>query len=126
MAEYRRGQGSDALPQGAASSLNRLLPRGGADQAGYQDNTVPVEFARDSEPDVDEDDKGYSENLQVLLSPPDAGYRSSVMPKDRPNRVPRYVVRHLPTLMAAARQPDAPPAVRAIFNATLRYLESES
>ena len=122
MAEYRRGQGPDALPQGAASTLNRITPA----NAAYQDNTVPVEFARDNEPDVDEDDGGLNENMQVLVSPPYAGYRSQLMSKARPYRVPRYVVRHLPTLFAASRQPDAPPTLRAMFNAIIRYMDSES
>ena len=122
MAEYRRGRGPNALPQGAASTINRLTPA----DAGYQDNTVPVTFARENAPDIDDDDTGASENMQVLLSPPDAGYQSPLMAKERQTRVPRYVVRHLPTLMAAARQPDAPPALRAMFNSVLRYLDNES
>lgn len=121
MAEYRRGQGPNALPQGAAKKLNVRTPPAGA----YQDMDIPIEFAPDTQPDVDEDDSHYDENMQVLLSPPDPGYRRAVMPRDRPNRVPRYVVRNLPVLMAASRDPSAPPALRALYKATLRQLEME-
>ena len=122
MAEYRRGQGPNALPQGAATALNRFQP----DKAGYQDMDIPVEFAPGNEPDEpDEGDGGYSENMQVLLSAPDAGYRARLMPRESPTRVPRYVVRHLPTLMAAARMPDAPPTLRALFNAVVEYMDRE-
>lgn len=123
MPEYRRGTGPDALPQGAATRLNRTTPRITAANAGYQDNTVPVQWAGGEEPE--EDDKGLSDNMQVLLSPPDEGYRPPVMPRERPNRVPRYVVRHLPTMFAASRMPDAPPTLRAMFNAIVRQLETE-
>ena len=122
MAVYRRGTGQDALPQGAASRLNRMTP----DQAGYQDNTVPVQWARGNEPEEEGDEAGLSENMQVLLSPHDAGYRPPVMAKQRPTRVPRYVVRHLPTLYAAAQLPDAPPTLRGMFNAIVRYMENEA
>jgi hypothetical protein len=126
MPEYRRGTGPDALPQGAATRLNALTPRMRPEDAGYQDNTVPVQWARGNEPDMDEgDDAGLSENMQVLLSPHDVGYRAPVMSKQRPNRVPAYVVRHLPEALAASRMPDAPPALRAMFNSTIRYLENE-
>ena len=123
MAEYRRGTGPNALPQGAASRLNRMTP----DQAGYQDNTVPVQWARGNQPEEpDEDDGGLSENMQVLLSQHDTGYRPPLMAKQRATRVPRYVVRHLPTLYAASRLPDAPPTLRGMFNAVVRYMENEA
>jgi hypothetical protein len=47
------------------------------------------------------------------------------MPKERPGRVPRYVIRHLPQLMAAARDPSAPPTLIAIKNSIIRHLEAE-
>ena len=120
MAEYRRGQGPNALPQGAATGLNARTPP----NAAYQDMEIPVEFARDNEPDLEEDDSRYDENMQVLLSPPDAGYKPPAM-RDRAGRVPRYVVRHLPELMMAAQQPDAPPTLRALYRKVVRDLEAE-
>ena len=120
MAEVQRGEGPNALPFGAATALNRAQPSASA----FQTDEIPIQFAPDT--DADELPTGsLGENMDVLLSDPDEGYRERLMARDRPGRVPRYIVRHLPTLMAAARNPDAPPTIRAFYNAIVRQLEAE-
>ena len=120
MAEVQRGEGPNALPFGAATALNRAQPSASA----FQTDEIPIQFAPDT--DADELPTGsLGENMDVLLSDPDEGYRERLMARDRSGRVPRYIVRHLPTLMAAARNPDAPPTIRAFYNAIVRQLEAE-
>src|SRR3972149_4315890 len=120
MAEVQRGEGPDALPFGAATSLNRAQPSATASQA----DETPIQFAPDT--DADELPTGsLGENMDVLLSDPHEGYRERLMARDRPGRGPPYIVRPLPTLMAAARNPDAPPTIRAFYNAVVRQLEAE-
>lgn len=125
MAEYRQGTGPNRLPQGGAAQASAATPPAAAFEAtdpNAPGSEVPVMYA----PEVEDEDPGpLTESMDVLLSPPDPDYRASAVPKDRQGRVPRYVVRHLPQLMAAARDPDAPPAVRAIYNAVARQLEME-
>ena len=122
--EYRRGSGSNALPQGGASQVNAAQPaRDDMNDPAIAE--VPVEYAPGEDDPIENDDSHDSENMQVLLQDPDPGYRSTLLPKDRAGRVPRYVVRHLPQLMAAVKDPDAPPTLRALYNATLRHLEME-
>lgn len=117
---FRRGQGSEALPYGAAARLNRAAPS----RAAFQDEEIPIEFARDV-PEEDLPKASLSEDLDILLSDPDPRYRAAAVPRDRPNRVPRYVVRHLLTLATAAKMPDAPPTLRAYYRAIVRALEAE-
>jgi hypothetical protein len=74
-----------------------------------------VIYAPREEDPVDENDGGLSENMQILSAPPDPGFSPNPM---RPmGRVPRSVVRNLPVLMAAARDPEAPRAIKAIYKA---------
>jgi len=86
---------------------------------------IPVSFARDNEPEMEEDDTRENENMQVLMSPPDAGYRNSVIPKGRPGRVPTYVVRNLQRLRTQANNPEAPVLLKAALNYYLWELERE-
>lgn len=119
MAEYRQGVGPQRLPQGAAKTLNQAQPS--PDSFGE----IPVQFAPPADAEVDyADDSREDEDMQVLLSEPDAGYMPPAV-APRQGKVPRYVVRHLPSLMAAATQPDAPPTLRALYRATIRQLEDE-
>ena len=85
---------------------------------------IPVQFApgeADAIPDTDEGD----ETLDALMAAPFEGFRRAAVPNQRPGRLPKYVVRNLPLLMAAARDPEAPPTIRALYRATIRHLEQE-
>lgn len=93
--------------------------------AELQNMDIPVVFAPGEEEQIDNDDSGLDETMQALLSPPIEGYRPPAVPVRRPGKLPRYVVRNLPLLMAAAKDPEAPPTVRALYRATLRHLEQE-
>ena len=119
MAEYRRGSGPDALPQGAASALNAAA----APPIEAANADIPVVFAPGEEDPIPDDDKGLDEDQQVLVEGPYAGFRAQ--PKDRAGRVPRSVVRHLPQLQAAARDPSAHPTLRAYYVSVVRNLEIE-
>lgn len=121
MAEYRRGQGPNALPQGEATRLNEATP----DELALESPDIPVIFAPGRDDPVPDDDSDLNEDLQILAAPPDPRYKGSVVPKERPGRIPKYVVRHLAEFRAAATAPDAPPSLRALFNATIRHLDDE-
>lgn len=123
MAEYRRGQGPNALPQGAATSLNEAQPD--LDALALENMDVPVQYGKGDGLPIPDDDSGVSDDLSILLAPPNPNYTKRVLPKERQGRVPKYVVRHLPQFRAAATAPDAPPTLRALYNATLRQLEEE-
>lgn len=120
MAEYRQGVGANRLPQGAAGGLNRATPSFDI----TENSEIPVEYA-DAEPERPLDTRGQSENKQVLLQPPNPGFAGTAVPQDRAGRVPRYIVRHLPQLSVAVKDPTAPPALRAIYAAIVRQLELE-
>lgn len=128
MAEYRRGTGPNALPYGGAGDVNQATPptedvAGTPLDAGAE---VPVQFAPgEADDNIPDDDNGLDEDTQVLLDHPNPDYQASMFPKDRAGRVPRYVVRHLPELMAAVRDPNAPPALLALYRAIIRQLEAE-
>jgi len=127
MAEFRRGQGPNALPQGGAAQVNASTPAA-EDLAGTPlepGGDIPVVYARGEADPVSNDDNGLSEEAQVLLAPPNPGFAPSLMSAQGAGRVPRYVVRHLPILMAAARDPEAPVTIRALYNAVVRRLEAE-
>ena len=127
MAEYRRGRGPDALPQGAATQLNAANP-GAEDYSGTPMEPfgaeVPVQFAPDAEEPLPED-RTLSENMQILTAPPNPQFAPPFMSKRRMGRVPQTVVRSLPLLMAASRDPEAPAALRALYRRTVRDLEDE-
>ena len=125
MAEYRRGTGPQALPQGGAAAINAAQPpAAGPDQFTMGPGSeVPVEFA--SGPEVPDDERGLSENLQIMLGDPDPGYQPPLINEGRKGRLPQHIVRNLPALQAAAKAPDAPPALRAIYNMSIRQLELE-
>lgn len=116
--KFRRGTGPNALPQGAAAALNRAQPN-----FALENTDIPVDFSGDIPDEVEE--APANENMEVLLGDPDPAYRPAVTPRDRAGQVPRYIVRHLPQMMAAVRDPDAPPTLRAVYNAVLRQLENE-
>ena len=116
-AEFQRGEGSDALPYGAAALINRNMPN-----FALENEDIPVEFATRDD-DVVEDPMDGDDDLGVLLAPPDPRFRPQ--PKDREGRLPRYVVRHLPQLQAAQRDPNAHPTLRAYYMSIVRNLERE-
>ena len=120
MAEYRRGQGPNALPQGGAAQVNRQTPR-----PAPLETQVPVQYAPEGDVAIPDEIPGASETKQVLLQGPHPRFEPSEIPLDRAGRVPRYVVRHLPQLAATAKDPMAPPALRAMYAAVLRQLELE-
>ena len=126
---YRQGVGPNRLPQGAATALNAQpqprQQRPAATPPELENDDIPIEYAQGEDEPVPNDDNGLSEEMQVLLEPPNPQYRGRVMPKDREGRVPRYVVRHLPQLMAASKDPSAHPTLRAYYNSIVRHLEQE-
>lgn len=116
--KFRRGQGPNALPQGAAAALNRAQPN-----FALENQDIPVEFATPQDDIVPDEAFDDDDDLGVLLADPDP--RFSPTPKDRAGRIPRYVVRHLPQLQAAQRDPNAHPTLRAYYLSIVRNLERE-
>ena len=126
MAEYRRGTGPDALPQGGASQANAATPAPSDYGALALENTdVPVQYAPGEADAIPGDDSGLADDKQILLDEPDPGYEKSAVPRERQGRIPKYTVRHLAQFRAAATAPDAPPGLRALYNATIRQLDEE-
>lgn len=123
MAEYRQGTGPNRLPQGGASAVNEATP--GFDELALESPDVPVQYGPGQGLPIPDDDSGVGDDMSILLAPPNPGYTARAVPKERQGKVPKYVVRHLPQFRAAATAPDAPPALRALYNATLRHLEEE-
>ena len=123
MAEYRQGVGPERLPQGGATQLNANAPQ--AAEETFQAEEIPVLFAPGEDDPIPNDDNGLDEDTQILLEGPDPGYQPRLIARDRPGRVPRYVVRHLPQLMAAVKDPNAPVTLRALYRALVRQLEDE-
>lgn len=122
MAEYQRGTGPDALPQGEATALNAAQPEF-TDPAIPDD--IPVEFVPAQGTPIPNDDTGLGDDAAILVDHPDPDYTRSVFSNERTGRVPTYVVRHLPTLLAAAADPHAPPTIIGLKNSVIRYLEDE-
>lgn len=123
MADIRRGTGPDALPQGAASQLNAaaIPPQPGMLEGPGAE--VPVEFAKRA--DVEDESLGpLSENMEILLGQPNPGYQPPAV-ADIPQRMPRRIVQSLPLLQAIARNPDSPPAAKAMYRWAVRRLEQE-
>ena len=126
---FQQGVGPERLPQGAATALNEGAPPAAEpiDISGtpLEQDDIPVVYAPDrDDDDLDSDDTDLDEDTQILAEAPDPNFRPAVV-QERPGKLPKYIVRHLPHLMAAARQPDAPPTVRALRNAVIRQLERE-
>ena len=117
MAEYQRGSGPNALPQGGASQVNAATP-----PPDLENTDIPVEY--DTSPEgVPAKLGGLDEDSQVLTEPPYDGFK--VPPKDRQGRLPTYVVRHSGQLQAAARDPSAHPTLRAYYRRMARDMEIE-
>jgi len=120
VAEYRRGApsvspGNQQLPFGAASAANAAIPTPAAPIA------PAIRSVPRSEPDPDA--QATTENMEILSAPPEPGYTPDPM---RPlGRVPRYVVRNLPSLMMAARDPEAPRSIKALYRAVVAEIEAE-
>lgn len=125
MPEYRQGTGPNRLPQGGAQQVNEAQPpkRDMVGELALENQDVPVMFAPGEEDPIDEG-PASSEDLEILLGDPDPGFTQPVVGRRR-GRVPQYTVRHIAQFRAAAMQPDAPPTLRALYNATIRHLEAE-
>lgn len=124
MAEYTKGTGTTQLPQGAASAANAAVPppEQGPDMQQGLPQDIPVEYSPPS--DVGGVDKRETENSQLLTGPGDPNFRPN--PASRGSgRVPAYVVRNLPLMAAAARDPEAPRFIKALYRATVARLEAE-
>ena len=127
MAEYRRGTGPNALPFGAATALNaQPQPRQQKEPPPVMENAeIPVEYAVGDEDFIPTDMNGMSEMKQLLLDAPYPEYQPSMFPNERSGRVPRKIVQSLPVLMVVAKDPSAPPMLRALYRATVRQLDAE-
>jgi len=126
MAEYRQGTGPDRLPQGGASQVNAATPtESDYGELALENTDVPVQYAPGEADAIPNDDSGLADDKQILLEDPDPGYEAQVIPKERKGRIPKYTVRHIAQFRAAATAPDAPPGLRALYNATIRQLDEE-
>ncbi len=123
MAEYRRGSGPNALPQGAATGLNAATPDPEA-QMLTENQHIPVQYAPQHDV-IPNDNSGLDENQDIMLDHPDPNYQPSLMTQNRPGKVPTYVVRHMPELLAATADPSAPPTLIALKRSIVRHLENE-
>lgn len=118
MAEYRRGSGPQQLPQGAASAVNAATP------SSYPQVNIPVQYATPADhPPLPPD--GQNDNMDILTAPPHPDYQPPLVAPTAPSVVPQSVVRNLPRLMAAARDPNAPQTVTALYKAIVWELERQ-
>jgi len=118
LAEYQRGSGPQQLPQGTASAVNAATP------SPAQPLDIPVQYAGPADhPPIPPD--GQNDNKDILTAPPHPGYVPPLVPQATPSQVPQSVVRNLPRLMAAARDPDAPETVKALYNAIVWELNRQ-
>jgi uncharacterized protein YfaA (DUF2138 family) len=121
VADVQRGApsiqpGQQQLPKGGASQVNAITPD------AYPD--IPVSFASAKDQIPDTPDETLSDNAQILVAPPNPQY-ASVLPRSVSNTVPDYVVRHLPRLMAAAKQDDAPATLKALYRNIIAQLDQQ-
>ena len=129
MAEYRRGTGPNALPQGGAAAINAAQPApqdilpSTTSGGGLPDGTeIPVEFGQPE----DDLDTGLSENMSILTGPADPAFKSTpIQTRKGPDRVPSHIVANMPILQAAARNPESPIAMTALYRFIARRLERE-
>lgn len=85
---------------------------------------IPVQYATAADhPPLPPD--GQNDNLDILTAPPHPGYEPPLVPRATPQQIPQSVVRNLPRLMAAARDPDAPESVKALYKALVWELERQ-
>lgn len=122
---YEKGQpsiapGSQQLPQGGATQANASVP---TPDPGMAMPDLPVIYAPREEDPIDNDDSKLSENMQILAAPPDPNWAPNPMKPMR--KVPQYVVRNLPLLMVAARDPEAPRAIKAMYRVAVAALEKQ-
>lgn len=121
---YEKGQpsiqpGSQQLPQGGASQANALA----SDPLADPMTNPPVIMAPREEDPITDDDLGNDDDLSILAAPPDPGWTPNPM---RPmGRVPKYVVRNLPQMMIASRDPEAPRSLKAMYKAIAAAVERE-
>ena len=121
---YRQGVGPNRLPQGAATQLNAATPPP-ARPPSADAPEIPVQYAQGEDDLLPDNDNGLSETKQILLDPPYPEYEPSLLPRQRTGRVPRSIVRSLPVLMMAVKDPSAPPMLRALYRAIVRQLDAE-
>jgi hypothetical protein len=82
---------------------------------------IPVEYGPPQP--VAEASMKESENLNLLTGPSDPSY--SPGPQSSPRKVARNIIRNLPMMAVAAKDPEAPPALRALFRALVARAEAE-
>jgi len=128
MAAIRKGQGPNALPQGAATQVNAATPPAAAfddELLGNMGAEIPVQFAQGEEDDSDLD-TGLSENMDILTGEADPGFRPPpIADQGTPSRAPTHAVRFLHILTAGARNPLSPVGMTALYKWFVRRLERE-
>lgn len=112
---YQRGAGRQQLEQGGATQANAGVP------SAQEPPDIAVEYAN-PEP-IASADLRDSENSQLLSSPADPNFRPS--PARGHGKVPRYILRNLPLLAVASKDPEAPVVLRAYYRALVARLEAE-
>ena len=123
MVEMQKGTGPDALPHGAATALNESAapPAAQPDLSAQPPAEIPVEYAT-APRESGAPDPSDSENLNLLTMPADPNFKP---PRQAPDRVPKRVIRNLPLIMEATKDPAAPRAVTALYRAIIDAVESE-
>lgn len=130
--EFKRDVGSgDPLAAGEATEVNDELAFGrvAEDQieqqsllegfeGGAAEQLPEVEYA-DDEPDYEPAD----EMEEILFADPE-GNRPMAKKANQP--VPKSVIRRLPLMSLAVRDPSTPPAVKAAYHLVLQRLEDEA
>lgn len=85
---------------------------------------IPVAYASpNDQPQLPPD--GQNDNIDILTAPPHPNFAPPNIPKSKPQQIPQSVVRNLPRLMAAAKDPDAPETVKALYAGIVWELERQ-
>jgi len=122
MPEMQRGTGPDALPQGAAQQLNRsAAPAAQQPNMAPDPADIPVEYA--NPPKIASNDLRSSENNQLLTAPAEPNFRAA--PGSEGGKIPRSLVRYLPIMGIAAKDPAAPRSLQAFYEAAVAALDQE-
>lgn len=132
MADYQRGTGPDALPQGGATAANAAVaapapgpqtqPQDPSGQPGARlQQDIPIEYGDPQK--VASNDPSLSDNMQLLTGPSDPSFQAK---PPQGGRVPAALVRALPLLAVASKSPDAPFALKAQYRAAVAAVEREN
>ena len=125
-AEFKRGVGTgEQLPSGEASALNEAVAAippqavpGPVDQTGLPQG---VEWAQDEAPLP----APRGEQEEILFGPSEGLGRNMPDPATADGPVPASVVRRLPALARAAKDPNAPASLKAMHALIAQRLEEE-